>query len=101
MSNDSSFVQKSGDDYILQVKAFPKSSKNEIDGVQAGRLRVKVTSPPEKGKANAATIALLAKALKVSKSDVELVKGETSQQKTFRIRNLTAFPFDHPAFVQK
>lgn len=48
-------------------------------------LRVRVKAVPDKGKANAAAIALLAKALGVPKSAVLLVSGETARFKTLTI----------------
>ncbi|MEX0758542.1 MAG: DUF167 domain-containing protein [Tistlia sp.] len=49
------------------------------------RLKVKVTAPPEDGKANAAVIALLARALRLPKRDLVLLRGETARDKTLRI----------------
>jgi len=45
-------------------------------------LRVRVKAVPDKGKANAAVIALLAKALDVPKTAVTLVSGDTARRKT-------------------
>jgi uncharacterized protein YggU (UPF0235/DUF167 family) len=48
-------------------------------------LRVRVKAVPDKGKANAAVIAVLAKALDVPKSAVTLISGETARLKTVEI----------------
>jgi len=48
-------------------------------------LRMRVKAVPDKGKANAAVIALLAKALGVPKSSVTLVSGDTARLKTIQI----------------
>ena len=48
-------------------------------------LRVRVSAVPDKGKANAAVVALLAKALGVPKSSVSVVSGETARLKTVAI----------------
>lgn len=48
-------------------------------------LRVRVSAVPDKGKANAAVVALLAKALGVPKSAVSVVSGETGRMKTLAI----------------
>jgi len=53
------------------------------DGSAVLRLRVKAV--PDKGKANAAVIAMLAKALGVPKSAVTLVSGDTARLKTVEI----------------
>jgi uncharacterized protein len=48
-------------------------------------LKLRVAAVPDKGKANAAVIALLAKALGVPKSALEITAGETSRIKTLVI----------------
>lgn len=73
---------------ILPVRAHAGARRNEASGEHDGALRVAVTQAPEKGKANKAIAALLAKSLDVRKSDVELLSGETSSQKRFLIRGL-------------
>lgn len=76
--------------YLLDVRATPKASRNEITGVYkaadgAASLAVKVCAVPEKGKANAAVIATLAKAMKVAQSTFAQVAGDIHRQKTFQI----------------
>jgi len=48
-------------------------------------LRVYVTVVPEDGKANAAVLKLLAKALGVPKSRLEIVRGHTARDKVVRV----------------
>lgn len=70
----------------LAVRVTPKAARNAVlrDG---DSLRVTVTTVPEGGKATAAVVKLLAKALGIPKSRLELVRGETSRDKLFRIAN--------------
>ena len=61
-----------------------------MDGVEVrddgtAVLRVRVSAVPDKGKANAAVVALLAKALGVPKSSIRVASGETSRMKTLAI----------------
>ncbi len=70
---------------LLNVKATPKATRDEIVGFRNAMLLVKVTATPEKGKANAAIIALLAKTIGVPKSTFELVGGETDRNKVFKL----------------
>ena len=69
----------------LQLKVQTKSSGNRIAGWVGDRLKVQVTAAPERGKANAAVIEVLAKALGVSKSAIRITAGETSPLKTVEI----------------
>ena len=81
-------LTQTADGVLLLVKAHPKAKKNVIAGEHDGRLKVSVTEAPEKGKANAAIVKLLAMSLGLSKSSVELVRGDTSGLKTFLLRGM-------------
>jgi len=48
-------------------------------------LRIRVTAVPDKGKANAAVIALLAARLDLPKSALSVVSGETARFKTLAL----------------
>ena len=64
------------------VKVAPGSKRNAIGGWMGDTLKLKVQAPPEKGRANAAVIELLAAELDCSKSAVQVVSGATSRSKT-------------------
>jgi len=57
--------------------------------VEEGRLKIRVTVPPEGGKANRAVVELLSKTLKVPKSSIQITRGETGRIKTVRIEGIT------------
>jgi uncharacterized protein (TIGR00251 family) len=83
-------LRSTPDGTLLNVMAQAGARRNAFLGERAGKLCVAVTQAPEKGKANRAIAALLARELKIAKCQVELVAGETSRQKTFLLRELTA-----------
>ena len=71
----------------LAVKVTPKARSEVIEGFNAaGELVVKLRAAPEDGKANAALIALLAEALGLSKSRLELIRGGTNRHKVIALR---------------
>ena len=72
------------------MRVQPKASRNQVDGFEDGTLRLRVTAPPTEGQANAGVIALLAKALGVSKSSLEIVRGHGSRDKVVLVETLTA-----------
>ena len=74
---------------ILPVRAQAGARRNEIRGLQDAMLKVSVTQVAEKGKANKAIVGLLSKQLKVRKSQIELIAGDTSSHKRFLIRGVT------------
>lgn len=69
------------------VRVTPRARRNAVlaDPGPPPVLRVQVTAAPEGGKANAAAIKLLARALGVPKSRLELIRGATSRDKLFRV----------------
>ena len=77
----------------FSVRVIPRSSRSEIAGEHDGAIKVKLTSPPVDGAANAELIKLFAKRLGVSRSDVHIVSGETSKTKRLRITGVTAEQF--------
>jgi len=71
----------------LRVKLTPGAARNalvraEADDAGNSLLRATVTTVPEKGKANAALIKMLAKKLGLPKTSIRLIAGEQSRHKT-------------------
>jgi uncharacterized protein (TIGR00251 family) len=73
---------------IIHIRAQPGARKNSIVGEHDGALKVAVTAPSDKGRANEAIIALLAEAFSLPKSAIQLVSGPTSRQKRFLLGGL-------------
>ncbi|MFV0360095.1 DUF167 domain-containing protein [Tropicimonas sp.] len=68
----------------IAVRVTPKASRNAVLADATG-LRVLVTAVPEDGKANAGVQKLLAHALGIPKSRLELIRGATARDKVFRV----------------
>jgi len=66
----------------------PKAARNAIQGWHGERLKVSVTAVPERGKANEAVIELMAEALGVAPSRIEVVAGHTQPNKRLQITGL-------------
>ena len=74
----------------IAVRATPGASRNKAGGAWRGpdglaRLVVKVTAPPESGRANKASEATLASAFDLPKSAVSVISGEKHRLKTVRL----------------
>ncbi|MBI3897024.1 MAG: DUF167 domain-containing protein [Gammaproteobacteria bacterium] len=69
----------------LRVKVVPKASRNGLVGWMGDTLKLRVTAAPERGKANAAVIALIAESLQLARKRVRLVAGETSERKIIEV----------------
>lgn len=78
--------QEHRDGVALPLHVTPRASANAVTGLREGRLCVKVTAVPEDGKANAAVIKLLAKALGLAPSRIEVLSGATARDKTVLVR---------------
>ncbi|MGP0069845.1 MAG: DUF167 domain-containing protein, partial [Isosphaeraceae bacterium] len=73
---------------ILPVVAQPGAKRNAVLGERAEALRVAVTAPPDKGKANEAIQSVLAENLGCKPSQIAMISGTTSRQKRFLIRGI-------------
>ena len=78
-------MRVSSDEVTLEVTARPGASRCGIIGVTGDRLTIGVNSRPEKGKANDELIQYLAGEMRVPKSALMIVRGETARRKTIRI----------------
>ena len=75
---------------IVAIRVTPRSSKPGIGGWRTGidgreELEIRVAEPPADGAANDAVVRLLAKALGISRSQVEILSGATSRHKRVRL----------------
>jgi len=91
------FMILRGEDLEIRVKAVPGAKRDEIAGPLGDRLKIRVSQPPEGGRANEAIRTLLAKALAVGERDIELTQGPTNPQKVFRVRAGAARAAEHAA----
>jgi uncharacterized protein (TIGR00251 family) len=73
---------------VMTVRAHPGARREGITGIHGGALRVAVSCPAERGRANEAMIDLLAKRLGCARRALELVAGDTSRQKRVLVTGL-------------
>lgn len=78
-------IKNNSDGLIIKVKIVPNSSKNDII-IEEEFIKVKVTAQPIENKANKALIEFLSKTFKIPKTSIEILKGETSKEKTILLR---------------
>lgn len=83
-----------GDDLDIQeidggvrfaIRVSPRASRDAVAGLHDCALRIRTTAPPVDGAANAAVRALLSKRLRVPKSAVRVVSGETGRSKRVEV----------------
>jgi uncharacterized protein (TIGR00251 family) len=75
--------------YLVRVHVVPGARQTVVAGLHGDRLKVKVASPPEKGKANEELLAFLARSLKVPRQSVHLSSGAASRAKVVAVHDLS------------
>jgi uncharacterized protein len=74
----------------ISVRVQARAAREEIVGVRAGALIVRLTAPPVDGRANEALCRLLARRLAVAKTRVAVVRGAGSRDKLVRVEGVSA-----------
>jgi len=81
--------REDGDDVVLMLHVQPGAKRTEVAGIHgegaAARLKVRLAAPPVDGKANAELLRFLASAFGLPRREVQLLRGESSRQKTVRL----------------
>lgn len=72
----------------MRLRVRPGARRAALEGEHGGALRVSVSAPPERGRANEEAAALLAEALGVARTAVRVVAGHTSRDKSVAIEGL-------------
>ncbi len=71
---------------VFTVKVVPGSSRTACAGLMDGMIRVKVSAPPEKGKANKQLLKFFSERLGKRRNEIEIVSGHTGPVKQLRVR---------------
>ena len=74
-------IKETQDGLLIRIKIVPNSSKNGLI-IEDEFIKVKVTAQPIENKANKALVEFLSKKFKIPKTSIQIVKGDTSKEKT-------------------
>jgi uncharacterized protein (TIGR00251 family) len=74
----------------LRLRVSPGAPRTELAGRHGDAWKVRVSAPPERGRANDAVLGLLAERLRVPRSAVSVVSGHTSRDKVVELRGLAS-----------
>jgi len=73
----------------LEVKVITGAKQNEIcEFLADGALKLKIHAKPIEGKANQEIIEFLSEKLQVSRTDLDIVRGEHSKRKILRFKGI-------------
>ena len=70
------------------MRLQPRAKRDEVVGERGDQVVIRVSAPPVDGKANAALEAFVAKAARVPKGDVSVIRGHTSRDKVVRVEGI-------------
>jgi len=71
---------------VVEVQVVPNASRDEVVGLHGSLLRVRVSAPPERGRANKAVAKVLGRFFSVR---ADLLSGATSKVKRYLLRDIT------------
>lgn len=77
-----------GSEAKISLRVYPNATRNEVIGFAEGVLRVKISAPPVKGKANRELLAFLSQLLGISQGALTITKGHTSRSKIVAVDGL-------------
>ncbi len=76
-------------DARIALRVQPRARLNSVAVSEAGAVVVRVTAVPDRGRANAAVIEVLARALHLPPSAIEIARGHSSRSKVVKVAGLT------------
>lgn len=79
------YLKKHAKGVTFKVRVQPRGKKNTVVGLLDDALKIKITAPPVDGAANLLCIKFLSNLLKVPKSALEIISGQTSRIKMIRL----------------
>lgn len=79
------FMREDKDGVIFKTRVSPKAKKNQLEGLWADALHLKIAALPIEGKANKTCCSFLAQKLGIPKSAVKIVSGLRSREKLIKI----------------
>ena len=82
-------IKETNNGIIANIKISPNAKKNEIIKTE-NDVKIKITAQPIDGKANKCLIEFLSKNFKIPKTQIEILKGETSKEKTILFKTSDA-----------
>jgi uncharacterized protein len=83
-------LHQSRDRVTFAIKLHPRAKKTAITGEIGDALKIAVTAPPIGGRANVACVEFLADFLKVPRSSIAIVPGNSNRAKVIRVANLSS-----------
>ncbi len=78
----------------LRLRVAPGATRDEPPGRHGDGWKLRVSAPPERGRANDAVVALLAERLRLPKAQLSIVSGHGARDKVVELQGLDAAEVD-------
>ena len=76
------FLTAHSEGVLIRVRLQPRSSRNQVEGVHEGSLKIRLTAPPVEGEANRSLIEFLSDITGLRKSAFSISSGHKSREKS-------------------
>lgn len=76
------FLEETSAGVLIRVRLQPRSSRNQVEGVHEGALKIRLTAPPVEGEANRSLIEFLSDITGLRKSAFSISSGHKSRDKS-------------------
>jgi len=83
------YVRATPDGTVVQLVVVPRAKRSRLLGLHGGVPKVALAAPPIEGRANEELIAFLAQIFGLPRSQIELLRGGTSRQKSVLLRGVS------------
>lgn len=74
----------------IHLHVAPRASRTKVAGLHDGRIKLTVAAPPVEGRANEEIVKFLARALRVGRTAVRLVSGDSGKRKVVEVDGVSA-----------
>ena len=75
------FLEAASTGVLIRVRLQPRSSRNQVEGIHQGSVKIRLTAPPVEGEANRALIEFLSGITGLRKSAFTISSGHKSRDK--------------------
>ncbi len=84
------FIESTPKGLFIRVRLAPRASREQVDGVKNGALKIRITAPPVEGEANKALVSFLSRLLGLPKGSFSIPPGSLkSKDKKVRVEGVS------------
>jgi hypothetical protein len=74
----------------MRLKVVPSSRISRVAGIHGDCLKIRISEPPEKGKANRELVTFLSEILSIPRQDIVILHGQGDAYKKVLLKNISS-----------